>query len=323
MKKILVISIFILAISTSFVRAAGIIPDTFHLVPCGLNGTMCTPCDLWTLGSNIINFALYGLSLPVLTVLLLIAGIMMVFGGSSESTVTAAHKLLWSAVIGILISFGAWLIVNTIINTLAEGRPTAAWNSISCPANIFNAPPATLPSQQAAPVSQAPQTIPSQGNQTSASILQRDGITFVGGGSCKDTSGNPVGAATNLTEIQNSQPLTTCQSGCSSNSLLTCFNKVSLNPAVLGALVATERGTGVKFQITSLTTGDHAANSDHYQGNAADIQPLSQTQNNYVILRDQLRAFSGPSNRVECENNAGVAIATCGVGTTHVHASFK
>ena len=113
--------------------AASALPASAQgLVPCGYGSLpACTPCHLWVLAKNIIWYLLFVLALPILVVVILVAGIMLLTAGGNPGTVTKAKSMLTKGVLGIMLAFGAWLIVNTIINTLAEGRVTAAWNTIS------------------------------------------------------------------------------------------------------------------------------------------------------------------------------------------------
>ncbi len=314
-KKVLLIFFFSIAtlVLSHSSLAAPIIPN--QIVPCTNN---CTPCDLWRLADNIMNFALYALSLPVLTLVILIAGIMMVFAGGDQRKITTAKKMLWTSVIGIFIAFGAWLIINTILHTFANGDLAWGWTKIECPEYVPAEQITPAPSGAATPTSRP--FVPDLDNRINADALKSDGITFNSSGSCKDTNGQTVSPLTNFNEMQNGQPLTACQNGCDKNTLLMCKDKVSLNPKVLTGLVAAEKNTGVKFDITSISTGSHAPKSDHYSGNAVDIQPKMRTQGNFETLRNQLRVYS-PGKRVECENNGG-GITNCGAGTTHVHASF-
>lgn len=128
--------------------------SNFGLVPCGTHDTpACRPCYLWVLASNILNFLFFSLAVPILTVVLIWGGFLMLTGGGiavvegKSSQISKGKKMIVSGVIGIFIVAGAWLIVNTIIDTLASGKFTAGWNNIECPATpaVIARPPAPPP----------------------------------------------------------------------------------------------------------------------------------------------------------------------------------
>src|SRR3989344_4709505 len=100
--------------------AAGIVPDS--LVPeCSKLPGGCTLCDVWPLADNIIKFLLFGLAIPVLTVTLIWGGVMWTTAGASPSNIEQGKKIMTSGIVGILIAFSGWLIVDTVIKTLASG----------------------------------------------------------------------------------------------------------------------------------------------------------------------------------------------------------
>lgn len=107
------------------------------LVPCGFGGTPCTICHFWVLADRIIDFLTKWMALPILTVAILIGGLFILFAAGDSGKITQGKKIIASAVVGIFIAFGGWLIVNTVINTLGQGELTWSWNTISsCPAPL-------------------------------------------------------------------------------------------------------------------------------------------------------------------------------------------
>ncbi|MDP2669319.1 MAG: hypothetical protein Q8P07_05865 [bacterium] len=119
--------LFSAAILISAVRAGAA-----GLVPCV--DAPCTPCDLWPLAKNIVWFVLFQLAIPVLTVALLVGGVMILISAGNQSLREKGKALIWNGVIGILIAFTAYLVINTIIATIANNKFTAAWMDIEgCP----------------------------------------------------------------------------------------------------------------------------------------------------------------------------------------------
>ena len=94
------------------------------LVHCGgtnLDGTArpsCNICDLAVLGMRIIEFLIYNIATPLAGLMIVVGGLMIMFGAASESRVTAGKKILTNALAGIIIVFISWLVVDTIIKVL-------------------------------------------------------------------------------------------------------------------------------------------------------------------------------------------------------------
>jgi len=110
------------------------------IVPCGLSENSdktaynetdpCTLCLLWQTISNIINFISFNLSLPVAALLFIIAGILFVVAGSDEKKVDLAKTIFKNTVIGLVIIFCSWLLIDTLFKTLVDTNViTWAWNS--------------------------------------------------------------------------------------------------------------------------------------------------------------------------------------------------
>lgn len=305
------------------------------LVSCGTitnsDGTIanpCTPCDLWTLASNIVNFLVKppgGIAFPVLVLALLIGGVVWATSMGDPKRIELGKKIITSSVIGVFIAFGGWLIVDTIINTLASGSPTFPWQQITdCEKPIVIEP---IKSTTGANIGiSTPTGFSIKDNENLANSLLKSGVIFSGPSkdSCFDMNrGEKVSAFTNFEELRTGKYLTICQNRCSASEVFSCTKSdKTLNTKLLFDL-ATARSTGVNFRIESLTTGDHAPSSKHYQGNAADIVPTSPTQDNYMNLKKQLQILS-PGTRIECEDKNSKAIADCNTTqTTHLHFSVQ
>ena len=78
----------------------------------------CTICHLFVMIEGAINFILLEI-VPIISVLMLVAGgILLYFGGLSPSQFNQAKSLLISALIGLVIIYGSWVIVNTVLVAL-------------------------------------------------------------------------------------------------------------------------------------------------------------------------------------------------------------
>lgn len=122
-----------------FVSCVGSAPT--GTTPGGSDKKVCDSfCDLLSTGQNFIKFGIT-IGLYVLAPIFLVwGGIMIMTAGGNESKVTEARKMLLSTVLGIAVTLGAFLIVNTfffffakVIPTSSEGgAPTITWDKINC-----------------------------------------------------------------------------------------------------------------------------------------------------------------------------------------------
>ena len=123
MNKRNIILAFVLGTLAIFVIPTSVFAEIpTSIVPACMNNIGgCTLCDIWPLANNIINFLLFGLAIPVLTVVLIWGGVMWTTAGASPGNIEQGKKIMTSGIIGILIAFAGWLIVDTVIKTLASG----------------------------------------------------------------------------------------------------------------------------------------------------------------------------------------------------------
>lgn len=82
----------------------------------------CTnPCLIFKLINNVVQFVIVVLILPATVIALLIGGILLVTSGGSEKKMEQGKSIIWNTVLGFIIAFGAWLIINTILQEAASG----------------------------------------------------------------------------------------------------------------------------------------------------------------------------------------------------------
>jgi len=91
------------------------------LVRCGTGSGMCTLCDLVTLIDRLVHYLLFYITLPVCVVALIIAGVVLMTAQGNEQKIAQGKNVFKFGILGILIAFTAWLIVNLILATLAGG----------------------------------------------------------------------------------------------------------------------------------------------------------------------------------------------------------
>jgi hypothetical protein len=117
----------------------------FPLVTCGASGQPpCTPCNLFQTAHNVLNFILLGVTGPIAAFLIVIAGGMMLLSGTSITTVANGRKLLTSTLGGVAIILLAWVVTNTLIKALGQGRVGDRWYEYTCPEFLQNTHEAVL-----------------------------------------------------------------------------------------------------------------------------------------------------------------------------------
>ena len=356
--------LFLLFAPAFFAFAADpLVPCTNTLVSDGKGGfkveNQCSACEIFTLSQNVLNFFYAYITIPIATVMFLWAGFLMLYGGmtGAAGNFQKGGRIMKNTLIGIVIIFCSWLVIDTIIkavaNQLASGEPAqlprstetvnplpefenptvearfGPWNRIECvapQAPEFTPAPRPAPTPAPAPTpSPAPGPAPTPTgddftrNRSNAAALAARGIVFSAAGDCGGAS-----AHTNFEELRNSRPITICSSGCTAQTACRPDGRTA-DPRMLGDLTVLAYGDGVRagfnFQVTSIATGSHASLSAHYAGKAVDLAPVVRTSANFLALRDRMRELNPSSPRVQCEDNGGT-ITGCGSGTTHVHVSY-
>jgi hypothetical protein len=95
--------------------AFGLVPKAAQaqLVPCGgLNQPDCELCHIFVLFDNIVKFILQSVVPPVAGLMLIIAGIMFFAAAGDSAKTNKAKSIITSVVIGLLIVYGAYLLVS-------------------------------------------------------------------------------------------------------------------------------------------------------------------------------------------------------------------
>lgn len=127
------ITIFILVFTvTLFLIGSALALDP--LVPCGRDGTdPCQTCDILKLAKNISDFILTYLVPGLATLFFLWAGFLILLGGGIPSQVQSGKNIFKTTVYGIAIMLLAWLIVNTVLRTIAGDQNIAdQWWKLEC-----------------------------------------------------------------------------------------------------------------------------------------------------------------------------------------------
>ncbi|MBI5147677.1 MAG: hypothetical protein HZA37_00780 [Parcubacteria group bacterium] len=95
------------------------------LIPCGNGDVMCTLEDLIYLADNVINFILFDLAAPLAVLSIAIGGVLMITASGDTGQLERGKSIFYNTVIGFVVAFGAWLIVQAILTALVPSGSTA------------------------------------------------------------------------------------------------------------------------------------------------------------------------------------------------------
>lgn len=127
----LVLASALLPISSAF--AAG-------LVPCGGQGEpTCTWNMLMELGKRIINFLLFTIAVPLAALLVAYGGMLMLISGTNPGNVNKGKTIIYQTLISLAIAFLAWLIVNTLLGVLTQGKFGLQTRALPVIISLYNA----------------------------------------------------------------------------------------------------------------------------------------------------------------------------------------
>ncbi|MDO8557863.1 MAG: hypothetical protein Q7S09_01570 [bacterium] len=129
------------------------------LVPCGrsdqcgmldTDGSPCDECqfcDLFRLVQNILLFTVFELIPPIAIFFIALGGLLILLSAGNESRRSQGKAVLRTTIIGIIVIFTSWIIINTVIKTFAvnlAGGSGTTWYTFSCSGGA-GAPPASAP----------------------------------------------------------------------------------------------------------------------------------------------------------------------------------
>lgn len=102
-------------------------------VTCNVSGEgPCTWCDALKVTSNIVDFitkAAFGVSALFIT----IGAILIMIAGGNEKRYELGKSAVTNAILGLVITLSAWIIVNSLINIIAPNSSGIfPWNQIQC-----------------------------------------------------------------------------------------------------------------------------------------------------------------------------------------------
>jgi hypothetical protein len=132
MKKIIAIS-FLFLFLFSFVP---IIAHGAGLIPCGgATEPPCKFCHIFVMFNTIYVFVLKAVGI-IATLMVVIGGANILLAGGRTAWLERGKNILTAAAIGLLIIFGAWIIINAVFTAIGVSDWTGldgGWFQINCP----------------------------------------------------------------------------------------------------------------------------------------------------------------------------------------------
>ena len=106
------------------------------IVSCGGNGqNPCQFCDLFVVFNNLIKFLLFCLVPPFALGGIVLAGVYLIFSGGNPTAVNQGKDVLKAVIIGLLIVFCSWLLINLFFSFIGVESWTGlkeGWFKIEC-----------------------------------------------------------------------------------------------------------------------------------------------------------------------------------------------
>lgn len=113
-----------------FLPSVSFAKDTLDIVPCEND---CTVCHIYVLIANVFRFMLFAATfLAILYVAW--GGFLMLTSGASPGNLGKGKKAVGNAVLGLIIAFSSWMVVNTLIHFLLNPSvfPVPTWSDPKC-----------------------------------------------------------------------------------------------------------------------------------------------------------------------------------------------
>jgi hypothetical protein len=132
MKKIIAISFLFLFLLSS----APIVAYGAGLIPCGgPTESPCKFCHIFVMFNTIYVFVLKAVGV-IATLMVVIGGANILLAGGRTAWLERGRNILTAAAIGLLIIFGAWVIINTVFTAIGVSDWTGlkeGWFQVNCP----------------------------------------------------------------------------------------------------------------------------------------------------------------------------------------------
>ncbi|MGD0576944.1 MAG: hypothetical protein ABSA74_02640 [Candidatus Staskawiczbacteria bacterium] len=88
------------------------------IVPSCPTATGCTIKDFFTMLTNIYKFIVLDIATPLAVLAAAVGGIFMMISAGNPQLLGMGKKILYSAIIGLVLVFASWVIINFILTTI-------------------------------------------------------------------------------------------------------------------------------------------------------------------------------------------------------------
>ena len=106
------------------------------LVPCGKaadGSDACTICDFFVMLARIYDFLVKWIATPLAILAVTIGAVALMISAGNPNLAGTGKKILYAAIIGLVLVFLSWLIINTILSALGF-QMGSWWNpNLTCP----------------------------------------------------------------------------------------------------------------------------------------------------------------------------------------------
>lgn len=103
------------------------------IVPCGGSGDPCQLCDIFVMLDRIFDFIFIDIIPPVAVVVFTIGGAYFLLNTGNPQTANKAKAILTTAVLGLVIIYGSWLLVNFFFTAIGVSEWTGLGNWFEYP----------------------------------------------------------------------------------------------------------------------------------------------------------------------------------------------
>lgn len=101
----------------------------WYLCQCCTSDVPCSLMDFFTLLKTLINAMLFA-AFPIAVIMIIKGGFTILTSEGNPGKMGEGRKIVEWAIYGMLITFGAWLIVNTLLTTFTNKGGLDAWTKI-------------------------------------------------------------------------------------------------------------------------------------------------------------------------------------------------
>jgi hypothetical protein len=265
----------------------------------------CQLCDLITLASNLIQFAV-AFAVVAGTVMFAYAGMLYFTAAAKPDNIKKAHGIFVRVVAGLVIILIAWLIIDLIMKTLTGGK-WGPWNEIPC---------IEYPTAENFHLATEPPTF----SHTASGTGSGTGVDY-------NAAGGDAAEIAKRAELANIACVaasgyadnngTRCDPpACGQTGTSNCTNVVGLDARVVSGLQALRAACNCTPVITGGTEAGHSAGSRHNSGRAVDLRITEPVIT--ALLQSSTRSAMGFSEL--CTNDARLAsVSNCSERERHVH----